>query len=267
MPVLRSLIDTLPSWLLFPLLLAVFLNVAEITYRMGVRQRERSTEHKKSHAGLILGSLLALLGLLLAFTFSIAESRYQTRKQLVLDQANAIATTYLRADMLPDGRIEPTKDLLRDYVDLQLHVHTSPELRAALHAAGPLQQSLWAEAVASAKEDSVSRYIPLFVQSLNEVIDLHESRLTYAVHYRLPVPILWALFAVSLFAMAVLGYVSGLGGTRSFWPTLAIVAAIAAVLVLVVELDRPWQRLFEVSQASMADVRADMSDEPVRTPR
>lgn len=267
MLVLRSLIDTLPSWLLFALLLAIFLSVAEITYRIGLRRQEEATEHKKSHAGLILGSLLALLGLLLAFTFSIAEDRYQTRKQLVLDQANAIATTYLRADMLPAARVEPTKDLLRTYVDLHLEAQTVPALRSALSAARPLQESLWSEAVASGKEDPASRYIPLFVQSLNEVIDLHESRLTYAVHYRLPVPILWALFVVSLFTMAVLGYVSGMGGTRSFWPTMAIVAAIAAVLVLVVELDRPWQRLFKVSQSSFADVRGEMTSEPVRTPR
>jgi hypothetical protein len=258
--VLRLLIDVLPWWALFATLAAILLLATETTYQLGLRRRGHADAHKKSHAGLILASLFALLGLLLAFSFSIADGRFQTRKELVLAEANAIQTTYLRSDMLPPERIAPTKELLTRYTDILIDIRSIDEVPPALEATRAIHQALWAEAVASGEEAPWSRYIPLFVQSLNEVIDLQESRLTYAEYYRLPVPILWSLFAVTVVSMAVLGYVSGLGGTRSFWPTLAIVFGIVAVLVLIVELDRPWERLFEVSRSSLIDVRESMSN-------
>jgi len=256
---LKSITDALPWWLLFPSLVLVFLLVVEAAFWLGSRHRGKADEHKKSHAAMVVGSMLALLGLLLGFTFHIAESRFETRRELVLEEANAIQTTYLRAEMLPPGRVEPTKELLRRYVEIRLDVETVDDLPAALDASASIHDALWSEALASSREDPQSRYIPLFVQSLNQVIYLQEARVTYAVYFRLPPPMQFALFMVALVAMAMIGLVLGLGRSRSFWPTLAVAAAVAAVLVLIVELDRPWQQLFDVGQSAMIDVQEAIS--------
>lgn len=240
-------------------LVAIFLVIGEVAYRVALPKRHRTDDHGKNLTTLILGSLLTLLALLLAFSFAIAEERFRARKELVVEEANAILATYLRASMLPTDRVEPTKYLLRKYVDVRLSVDHPRELRSALVESEALQQSLWAQAVASGRGEPESHVIALFIESLGHMIDVHESRLTYAVYYRLPVPLLLAVFLVSVLSMTVLGYSEGLAGSRSPWPTVAFVGSVAVVLMLIIELDRPWQQLFAVSHGSLVDVREAMS--------
>lgn len=283
---LHSIFDVFPWWLLLLILIAIFMVVLEFAFRLTSRRRRdrsdgsgdgdshdshaadvrdkgdtgRSGERRRSSASLILGSLLAMLSLLLAFGFGIAESRFQTRKQLVLEEANAIQTTYLRASMLPPAHAERTRELLRHYVADRISKSTVESLPELLAGSARIHKALWDEAMASATEVPDSRYIPLYIQSLNEVLDLHESRLTHAAYYRMPAPALAALLVVAVLAIAVLGHVLGLADARSFWPALAIVTAIATIVVLIVDLDRPWNRLFPVSNQSMVDVQSAISE-------
>lgn len=254
----RHVLDEGPSWwVLFALACLVLVAVTELGFRGGRRVRAEASSVVAGQSSTVLAALLGLLGLLLAFSFSIVESRFAARKQLVLDEANAIGTAYLRAKMLPaphDGR---ARQLLRDYVDMRSPT-SAADLEASLRGAEVIHRGLWTEAVAVAEIDPQSEVLALFAEALNELIELHEARLTVALHQRLPMPIFLTLVVVSLFAMCVLGYNAGLARARSPIPTAALVAVVSTVLVLIVELDRPGGDLFRLSQAALLDARDAM---------
>jgi hypothetical protein len=124
-----------------------------------------------------------------------------------------------------------------------------------------MQHALWAEATTVGNQMPESEVASLFVQSLNEVIDLHESRLTVALHQRMPAPILLTLCFVSLLSIGLVGYSAGLTRWRSPFPTAALVLAVSSVVVLIVELDRPLgSRLFRVSETAMQDTQERMRE-------
>jgi hypothetical protein len=114
-----TVLDALPLWGLFLVIVVLVLFSIEGGHRLGRYRRTRSEQEKDAPVGAMVGSTLGLLAFMLAFTFGMAASRFDTRKSLVLDEANAIGTTYLRAAMLPDRRGE-VRGLLRDYVDARL---------------------------------------------------------------------------------------------------------------------------------------------------
>jgi hypothetical protein len=130
--------------------------VHEIGYRLGRRHRDVMLEAQKSQADLVVPSLLGLVSLLLAFSFDIAQNRFDQRKTLVIDDANAIGTTYLRAKTLPAPYDEHVQGLLREYVGDRLREHGTADLAAVLDRSGTLHIELWAEttAVARANPDS-----------------------------------------------------------------------------------------------------------------
>jgi hypothetical protein len=108
------------SWTVFLVIIAVMLAFAETGFRLGLRLHVAKDTARKGQIGGIQGAALGLLGLLLGFTFAMAVQRYDTRRGLVLQEANAVGTTYLRASLLPDAHQAPVKDLLRRYVDIRL---------------------------------------------------------------------------------------------------------------------------------------------------
>src|SRR5262249_32726740 len=112
-------LDVLPLWALFIVILFVVLLSVEFGYRLGKYRRSRREEEKEVPLGTMVGATLGLLAFILAFTFGLAAARFDTRRQVVLDEANAIGTTYLRAGMLPE-RGQQVRDLLREYVAARL---------------------------------------------------------------------------------------------------------------------------------------------------
>ena len=99
-------LDALPLWALFIVILLVVLLAVEFGYRLGKYRRSRHEEEKEAPLGTMVGATLGLLAFFLAFTFGLAAARFDTRRQVLLDEANAIGTTYLRASILPEGREE-----------------------------------------------------------------------------------------------------------------------------------------------------------------
>jgi hypothetical protein len=192
---------------------------------------------------------------MLAFTFGMAESRFSARKELVLKEANAIGTTYLRSELLPEPDRTEILNLLREYVEVRVKgAQERDVLEQAIVRSEELHDPLWSLAVAIGKEHPDSIVVGLFIQSLNEVIDLHSERVTVGVRNRIPVSIWVTLYAVGILAMLLVGYQAGLSGTQSIMTNLALVVIFAAVMILIVDLDRPGESLFQVSQQSMVEL-------------
>ena len=135
-------LDFLPLWALFGTTLVLVLLAVEGGFWLG-RWRQRRAEHEQeTPVGAIVGAILGLLGFLLAFTFGMAASRFDIRRELVLDEANAIGTTYLRAALVPEPHRTQIRTLLRDYVELRLEA-VQPGMLVAALALEELQGRLW----------------------------------------------------------------------------------------------------------------------------
>jgi hypothetical protein len=208
----------------------------------------------------VVAATLALLGFMLAFTFSIAGSRFDARRQAVLDEANAIGTTYLRAGLLPDGRGAEVRKLLREYVDVRLNGVKGGHIEAALHRSEELHGRIWAEAEAIGIKHPDSIVVGLFIQSLNQTIDLHETRVIAGLYSRIPLVLWGTLYLLTALSMIGVGYHAGLtSGSRSL-SSLILALTFAAVMLLVADLDRPQDGMLRVSQQALIDLRSTMGE-------
>jgi hypothetical protein len=246
-------IEALPLWALYIITAAVVLLSTEAGWRLGNYRRQRPQHEKDAPVGAIVGATLGLLAFLLAFTFGMAASRYDTRRQLVLQEANAIGTTYLRADMLPEPQRSEIRTLLREYAALRVASVSPSKLAEAIVRSGDVQEQLWAAAVALGAQSPNSIVGGLFIQSLNETIDLDAIRVT-AGRNRIPDAIWLALSAVTMLTMAAMGYQFGLTGEHSWPVTIILALAFTTVLVLIADLDRPQAGMIQVSQQAMLDL-------------
>jgi hypothetical protein len=249
-------LDILPLWALLVLVLLIVLLSVECGYRIG-QTFGQSEREKETPLDEMVAATLGLLAFLLAFTFSLAASRYDTRRQLLLDEANAIGTTYLRAGMLPEGGAE-IRSLLRQYVDVRLDAPRGRDLAYYIRRSEALQQQLWARTVPIAQKTPGSIVTGLFVQSLNEMIDLHAKRITASVRNRIPLAIWVSLYGVTMLSFSVLGYHAGLVSTRRSPAILPVAVTFAVVIWLIADLDRPQEGTLTVSQQALIDVRESM---------
>ncbi len=257
---MRPPLEYLPIWAVFVATLALSLLAAEAGFLLGRSRRRRSEEAPKAPVGEVVAAMLGLLALLLAFTFSLAASRFDTRRVLVLDEANAVGTTWLRAGMLPEPHRSEIRRLLREYVEHRLEAVRSGKAREGLARSEELQGRLWAQAVAVGEKQPGSIMAGLFVASLNEVIDLHAKRVMFGLRTRVP-PVIWAvLYFATLLALGAIGYHAGLTVARRSFAIVPLVLTVSAVLLLIADLDRPQEGMFKTSQQALADVQKMMSE-------
>ena len=208
-------LDCIPLWALPLLTVAVVLLAVEVGFRLGRRRGRRAEHEKESPVGAAVAATLALLGFMLAFTFSIAGSRFDARRQAVLDEANAIGTTYLRAGLLPGDSGKNIRRLLREYVDSRLEAVRTGDIEKGVSRAAELQRQLWAEAKPIARKHPESIQVGLFIQSLNQTIDLHSTRVVAGLYSRVPVMVWIALYSLTAVSMLGFGYHAGLTSTST----------------------------------------------------
>jgi hypothetical protein len=242
----------------FAILVVGLMAAYELGYRWARQVGEHITSAQESHIAVVLGAVLGLMAFLLGFTFNIAEAQFEQRRQLVLQEANAIGTAFLRARYLPSPEAGRVQGMLREYVALRVADQDMDErdkMEAGLRRTSELQAALWEQAVAVERGQPESVGMGLFVASLNEVIDLHTSRVTTVFHYRLPLVMVVTVFLVSLLAIGFAGYGAGLVGRRTLVAPLVLVLGVSLIFTLILELDRPSQRLFRVSQQALIDTQ------------
>jgi len=257
-----ELLYDLDLWLIFFVSIGAFFLATELGFYLGRRAAPKTSDHSRSQVGTIQAAILGLLALLLGFTFAMAMSRFDLRKQMVLDEANAIGTTYLRAQLLPEPQRREISDLLRGYVKVRLDFYEAgtddTKLDAVNQATARLQAQLWELGRTLSEKDPRAVSYGMFLQSLNEVIDLHNKRLT-ALENHVPEIILILLYFVAMVATALIGYGCGLGEVRNFFVTVVASILIAAVIFVIIDLDRPRRGLIRVSQARMLELRDSMA--------
>ncbi len=206
-----------------------------------------------------------MLGLLVAFTFAGAASRFEARRVLVVQEANAIGTAYLRLDLLPAAAQPALREKFRRYVEARLAVYRAlPDLEAAyaqMALAAGLQQEIWSGSVAALREAPPNASL-LLLPALNEMIDITTTRLVAAKTHTPPV-ILGALALLALFCSVLAGY--GLAGGKPFSMALHMVGfalVLTFTIYVILDLDHPRVGLIRVDFADQAltDVLAGISN-------
>jgi hypothetical protein len=246
-------------WLIFVVFFgAILIAASEAGFRLGRKAESRSAENAKSQLGAVEGGILALLGLLLGFTMSMAVTRFEVRKQLVLDEANAIQTSYLRTGLIPAPDSTEIANLLREYVAVRLHyadvVDDFDQLQTTREQAERLQNELWTRAVAYGQKDPNPVKAGLLLQSLNQAIDLESAR-WMALQNHVPPTVIYVNFVVALLATILVGYAFGRQGQRQVFSTTMLVLAITVVLAVIVDLDQPRQGFIKGSQQPLVDLQ------------
>jgi len=253
-------LDVLPLWGFFLAVLLLVLGAVEGGYRFGRYRRSRTENEKDAPVGSMAGATLGLLAFMLAFTFGLAASRFDVRRQVLLDEANAIGTTYLRAGVLPERRDE-IRELLRDYVNVRIEAVKTGKIAEAVRRSEELQEQMWVHAVAIGEHNPTSLVVGLFIESLNELIDLHAKRIGVA-SYRIPLPIWGTLFIVAVLSLATMGYHAGLVGTSRSIAQIGVALAFSVVILLIADLDRPQAGMLRVNQQPMINLHQSMERTP-----
>ncbi len=258
-------------------ILAAIAAATEYGYRSGLRSRAAAGESgdgtadaTRDHLSSLQNGLLGLLALLLGFTFAMAVQRFDARKSLVLEEANAIGTAYLRAQQLREPHRAALSGLLREYVDVRLQfaaAHDQAEGIARANArAAQLHAGMWSVATALAAETPPPPTLILMTGALNDVIDLHEKR-QRALEDHVPVMVLLMLLAVAVGSMGLIGAHAGLCGRRHVGATALVAVMVTGVLSVIIDLDRPRRGLVQVSQSSMERLQQSLSaSAPPATP-
>jgi hypothetical protein len=230
---------------LFSIALAIgMVLLLEVGRRLAARRLERDPEGARVGIGAVDGAVFALLGLLIAFTFSGAATRFDARRNLIIDEANAIATAYLRLDLLPTAAQSALREQLGRYLDARLAIYqkeSDPAASEAAHAeANRLQTEIWNAAVAAAHAQGVSPAAPmLLLPALNDMFDV-AARRTDMNRMHPPVAIYAMLYGLALASALFAGY--GMGGAKSrSWLHMigfALVMAVATYVILDLEYPR-----------------------------
>jgi len=250
-------LDAIPLWGLFVLTGALILIAVEAGFFFGRRRHKKAAEEQAGAVGTMVGSTLGLLAFVLAFAFNFASSRVDVRRVALIDEANAIGTTYLRAGIMPEPHRSEIRRLLREEVDAQIagaQIERTNELMARVDA---IHAELSQHAIALGTENPNSEQAALFVESLNRSIENYAKRLL-AVRTRVSASVWFALYALSFLAMFAMGYHVALTGTTRSPAIVLVAVCFALVICLVADLDRPHEGTMRLGQQPMLDLRAMM---------
>jgi hypothetical protein len=250
--------DLVPIWALFLCLLGLVLVAMEIGHGLLRRKSDRPKAENEALVSVTSASGLGLLAFILAFMFGIVYGRFETRKDLVRQEANAIQTVWLRADFLDTPNRTTAVNLLKQYLDTRLQAvraRTTEDVLRSVRQSETIQRQLWQQGVTRAKQTSIYGMSTIYIQAMNDLIALHSQRLAIGVQDRIPSGIWVAVAGLLLLSMATIGYFSAMKG--AIWSPANIILAVSFSLlfVLIAALDNPYGNLFQPSQQPLLNLK------------
>jgi hypothetical protein len=232
----------------------------EIGRRVGLRRLQR--EGSTTAFGPVESAIFALFGLLIAFTFSGGIERFNSRRTLIADEANAIGTAYLRLDLLGDADRTALQQQFRAYLDSRLEVYRKlPDLEAALTElarSSELQSGIWTSALAGLRRPDVQLSATmLLIPALNEMFDITTTR-TMAARIHPPVVVYGLLFLLGLCCAVLAGH--SMAGMKDWSWLHALAFALAVALVVYVILEIEYPRTGFIRLTAFDQARIDLRD-------
>ncbi len=251
----RQLLDPIPVAATLILFAILMFAAYEVGFRVGRWWQDRTPGEQEGPTGVLVGSLLALMAFVLAIAMGMAADRFDARRGLVLEEATAIRTAYLRAGYQPSPQREQIRTLLREYVPLRVATGDLVALQANIQRSAAINVELWALTEELVETTDKNDLLALFVESVNDVINLHERRLTAGLYARVPESVILLLFGGSILTLGMVGYSAGITRKRGMASAVILVVALSAVTILVVDLDRPRDGFITVNQQPLIDLR------------
>lgn len=252
-----------PAWLQGLLFFGLILVTAEAGFRLGLRSRARRQQETIKHIDSVGAAVLGVLGLLLAFSLVMAVSRFDRRRDLVLEEANAIDASYWRSQVIPSPEGPALARLLREYVDARVHYSGAgfnrDQLTASRERTARLKKDLWSQAQAAAQKDPRSIPAGLLLQSLNQTFELENSRWA-ELEFHVPSAVIGVDVLVGLLAALLVGYSFGVAGNRHHISWFLLAFCITTVLTVIVDLDQPRRGLIRVSQQPLIDLQRELEE-------
>ena len=259
---MAAIVNYLPYWILFIFVFLLGVGAAELGGLVARKRESKLGTEKTPPVGTLVGALLGLLAFMLGFTFSITSSRFSVRKQLVVDQANAIGTCYLRTSLLPDSQKIETRKLLKQYVDALLETGRMQNVDKSIGKLEDLNMKIW-HVTASLKDENMDSPLrSLYTASINNMIDLFGERKTVVFVFRIPLAIWLSLLLLYFLSLFVVGSEIGSSKGRRTINVPIMTAAFALIVVLIVEMDASDKiGRFSVNQQALIDVQKMIRDD------
>lgn len=252
---------TTGAFMVLGILIGIFLCL-EAGRRVGLHRIKNAKPNFGSPA--LEGAVFGLLGLLIAFTFSGAASRFDARRQLIVDEANAIGTAYLRIDLLPSDAQVSMRELFRKYLDSRLEIYARlPDLEAAkaeLARSNQLQGQIWTAAVSASQRTGTTVAAMLFLPALNEMIDITTTR-TVAAQTHPPAIIYAMLIALALACSFMAGYGMSEKDKHSWIHVVGFALIMTFAVYVILDLEYPRMGLIRITAVDqvLRDVRSSMN--------
>lgn len=262
----RSLVQALSLWAVALLLVAGSLAAVEGGVILGRRQARKhaagaaESPAKSNVEGYIISSIFGLLAFLVGFTFSMSLSRYDDRRSWIAQEATAISTVYLRAELLDEPYRSRLRSLLRDYATSRLAPDniTSAEIETGILQTERIRNQLWDETRTAIYPDRKSDLASYFVEAMNNALDIGTRR-ALAGRAHVPTQIVAILLVYLLVAAIMLGYLMAKEGTTRRHESTLLILMFVASINLILDLDRPREGLIRVSQRPLEELIASMN--------
>lgn len=236
----------------------------EIGRRIGVARLASHPEGLAKGGGAAEGAVFALLGLLIAFTFSGAASRFEDRRHLITEEANDIGTAYLRLDLLPSDAQPELRELFRRYTELRSLVYINVEdknaVKERLSQTALLQEQIWTKAVAACRRPDAPASAPmLLLNALNAMIDITSTRIT-ATQNHPPLIIFLLLSGLSCMSAMLVGYAASENKDRNWLHPLIFASVMTFTVYVIIDIEFPRLGLIRIDKADqvLVDLRKSM---------
>jgi hypothetical protein len=240
-------------------LLAVFvvgLTGAILLSEIGRSMVKRHGDSRALDLSSLETAVLGLLALMIGFTFAMALSRFDARRDALVNEANAIGTTHLRARLLPPPLSDETSVLLRKYAQSRLvaieSIASAEGMKRALRDTDQIQTALWHKVQTFAAKDTAMVPGGILLQALNDMFGA-QTVFMFALHSRVPNGVFWALYSVGAVAFLFVGYANGLSGRSIRVPIYLMAAVVSGLIVLIQDLDRPTLGFVNVTHEPLID--------------
>jgi len=225
----------------------------------GILKKKYSPQVSETSIGSAIAANLGLTAFMLGFSFQVVGDRFEKRKELMMDEISAIRTSYKYAGLIPEPLRSKTREHILTYLDIRLEANANPaKIQEIRRNSQQILDTLWTYCEVLGAQDRSSESYSLFMSSIGSMINLFYERITVAFHLRLPQGVLYILSLVVFISMLCLGYQFGITGRIGLPFILLLASSFAAVMWLVIALDRPEAGIININETPLINLRQEL---------
>ena len=232
------------------LLWGVFFTVSIVAHKWGLRSQHNTSFNVTD---IVPVNILGLLALILGFTFSMAISRYDTRRELVVKEANALESAYLRSNLLKEIPPYNLKEMYRKYLDSRIAFYENADPAPSLEASAKIKKDIWSHLKEVTKTDRTD-IAGEYTSAVNDMFETANSR-NYAIEIKLPISIYLMIILIACTALGFLNFDSAYKNEKALWRNGILILLLGFVIALIFDLDHPRIGTIEISQQALIELR------------